>query len=139
MTPAHSRAYAVSLLTCQFTCVTIVLWLIRMHCVAAGSASTRPVITPFAAIVRRSEPLCRSRHPHNIREGHIDAQASLEAQARRLEAACEAHPGDAALEKELRQTLLVLRGPGEAADSDLADFLAVQPGLGGPPRPLRGG
>jgi hypothetical protein len=57
-------------------------------------------------------------------EGGIDAQASLEAQARRLEAACEANPGSALLEKELRATLLALRGPREAADSDLAKFLA---------------
>ena len=57
-------------------------------------------------------------------EGRFDAQASLEAQARRLEAACEADQGNAALEKELRATLLALRGPGEAADSELADFLA---------------
>ena len=57
-------------------------------------------------------------------EGHFDAQASLERQARRLEAACEADRGNAALEKELRATLLALRGPGEAADSDLEKFLA---------------
>ena len=62
--------------------------------------------------------------PGDAGTGPGDAQASLEAQARRLEAACQAAPGNAALEKELRQTLLVLRGPGEQADSELADFLA---------------
>jgi hypothetical protein len=59
--------------------------------------------------------------PAGVPEGQVDAQAALERQARRLEAAREASPGDAALEKELRTTLLVLRG-GEAADDDLARF-----------------
>jgi hypothetical protein len=57
-------------------------------------------------------------------EGPLDAQAALERQARRLEQACEADPGDAALEKELRATLLALRGPDGAVDRELADFLA---------------
>jgi len=51
----------------------------------------------------------------------VDAQAALEKQARRLEAACEANPGNALLEKELRATLLALRGPREA-DDELAKF-----------------
>ena len=55
-------------------------------------------------------------------EGRVDVQASLEAQARRLERACESQPGNAALEKELRATLLALRGPGEAADDEFAKF-----------------
>jgi hypothetical protein len=41
---------------------------------------------------------------------------------RRLEVAHEADPSDAAVARELLATLLVLRGPGEAADSDLAKF-----------------
>jgi hypothetical protein len=51
----------------------------------------------------------------------VDVQASLEAQARRLEAACEVAPGNAMLEKELRATLLALRGPRED-DDELAKF-----------------
>jgi hypothetical protein len=58
-------------------------------------------------------------------EGPVDAQALLERQARRLEAACESQPGNAALEKELRATLLALRGPGEGADDELAEFDAA--------------
>jgi hypothetical protein len=57
-------------------------------------------------------------------ESPVDAQASLERQARRLEQACEADPGNAPLEKELRACLLVLRGPAETVDRELADFLA---------------
>jgi hypothetical protein len=53
--------------------------------------------------------------------GPVDAQAALEAQARRLQASCEANPGSAALERELRATLLALRGSGEA-DDELAKF-----------------
>jgi hypothetical protein len=59
--------------------------------------------------------------PGDAGTGPVDAQASLERQARRLELACEAEPGNAALEKELRATLLALRG-GEAPDDDLAKF-----------------
>ena len=62
--------------------------------------------------------------PSRTVDGGVDAQAALERQARRLEDACEAKPGDAALEKELRATLLALRGGGEAPDSELAGFLA---------------
>jgi hypothetical protein len=63
--------------------------------------------------------------PRDTPEGAVDVQASLEAQARRLEAACERQPGNAALEKELRATLLALRGPGEGVDGELAEFDAA--------------
>jgi hypothetical protein len=59
--------------------------------------------------------------PRDAPDGPVDVQASLEAQARRLEAACEAAPGSALLEKELRATLLALRGPREG-DDELAKF-----------------
>jgi hypothetical protein len=59
--------------------------------------------------------------PRETPDGPVDVQASLEAQARRLEAACEAAPGSALLEKELRATLLALRGPREG-DDELAKF-----------------
>src|SRR5690242_17523231 len=80
----------------------------RLH--AAGDHSLcrrcdalRGLIAPLAA--------------QNVPEGHVDAQASLEAQARRLEQACEADPGNAPLEKELKATLLALRGPVRATMS----------------------
>jgi hypothetical protein len=63
--------------------------------------------------------------PGDMAEGPVDAQAALEQQARRLEAACEANPGNAALERELRATLLALRGPGKTADDELAEFDAA--------------
>jgi hypothetical protein len=59
--------------------------------------------------------------PGDAGAGPVDVRAALEAQARRLEAACEANPGSALLEKELRATLLALRGPREA-DDELAKF-----------------
>src|SRR5690349_11414983 len=59
--------------------------------------------------------------PGDAGQGPVDVRASLEAQARRLEAACQASPGSALLEKELRATLLALRGPREA-DDELAKF-----------------
>src|SRR5690242_11697845 len=62
--------------------------------------------------------------PARVPHGPVDAQATLEKQARRLEAACEANPGSALLEKELRATLLALRGPGGAGDDDRAKFWA---------------
>ena len=62
--------------------------------------------------------------PARAPDGPVDAQVSLEKQARRLESACEAGPGNAALEKELRATLLALRGPGGAGDDDRAKFWA---------------
>src|SRR5450755_4577896 len=63
--------------------------------------------------------------PGDIPDGPVDVQASLEAQARRLEAACQAGEGNAVLERELRATLLALRGPGESVDRDLAEFDAA--------------
>src|ERR1700729_276828 len=45
-----------------------------------------------------------------------DPQAALQRQATRLEAACKARPGTAPLERELRATLLALRGPARQAD-----------------------
>ena len=58
-------------------------------------------------------------------DGPVDVDASLERQARRLEAACEAAGGNAVLERELRATLLALRGPGESVDRELAEFDAA--------------
>jgi hypothetical protein len=56
-------------------------------------------------------------------EGRVDAQASLEALARRLEGAHEASPGDAQVARVLKDVLLALRGPaGEGADDELAKF-----------------
>jgi hypothetical protein len=60
--------------------------------------------------------------PGDAPDGPVDVQAMLEAQAHRLEAACEAAEGSAVLERELRATLLVLRGPGEGIDDELAKF-----------------
>jgi hypothetical protein len=57
-------------------------------------------------------------------EGHVDTQAALEGLTRRLEAAHEADPANANLARELRATILALRGPEQAADSDLAAFMA---------------
>lgn len=54
----------------------------------------------------------------------LDPQEALERQARRLGAACEAAPGSSALERELRATLLALRGPAGQADDELTGFLA---------------
>jgi hypothetical protein len=63
--------------------------------------------------------------PGDTGDGPVDAQAALERQARRLEAACEADGGNAVLERELRATLLALRGPGKTADDELAEFEAA--------------
>jgi hypothetical protein len=60
--------------------------------------------------------------PGDLPDGPVDALEALARQARRLEAACEANPGNAALERELRATLLALRGPGKTADDELAEF-----------------
>jgi hypothetical protein len=57
--------------------------------------------------------------------GLVDVDAALERQVRRLEAACEAAGGNAVLERELRATLLALRGPGKTADDELAEFDAA--------------
>jgi hypothetical protein len=58
----------------------------------------------------------------------VDVQVSLRALARRLEAAHEADPGNSALAKELRQTLLVLGRPGDAAGRgpDVVDRLRAE-------------
>jgi hypothetical protein len=63
--------------------------------------------------------------PGDMPDGPVDVQAMLEAQAHRLEAACRAAEGNAVLERELRATLLALRGPGESVDRDLAEFDAA--------------
>lgn len=62
--------------------------------------------------------------PEDRETGRVDAQGALERQAARLEAACEQDPGNPALERELRATLLALRGPAGTADGDLEKFLA---------------
>ena len=54
--------------------------------------------------------------PDDAPEGHVDALAALERQARRLEQACEEDPGNAALERELRITLQALPAPEGPAD-----------------------
>ena len=59
--------------------------------------------------------------PPGAPEGRVDAQASLEALARRLEAAHEASPGDAQVARVLKDVLLAIRGPGEG-DDELAKF-----------------
>jgi hypothetical protein len=56
--------------------------------------------------------------------GSPDATAALERLAVRLEAAHKADPGDAALARVLKDTLLALRGPGEDADDAHARFWA---------------
>jgi hypothetical protein len=64
--------------------------------------------------------------PGDAGDGPVDAQAALQRQARRLEAACEAEPGNAALETTLTATLLALGAtPGKADDGELAAFLAA--------------
>jgi hypothetical protein len=64
--------------------------------------------------------------PGDAGEGPVDAQAALQRQARRLEAACDAEPGNAALERVLKDTLLALGAtPGKADDGELAAFLAA--------------
>ena len=63
--------------------------------------------------------------PGDTGDGPVDVDAALERQARRLEAACEAAGGSAVLERELRATLLALRGPGESVDRELAEFDAA--------------
>lgn len=112
----------------------------RVRCVIL-SCHDRPVPDSDALRSRRKRlhaandhSLCRHRSPLRAAvtgpaagetgEDPLDAQAALERQARRLEQACEADPGSAALEKELRATLLALRGPAETVDRELADFLA---------------
>ena len=60
--------------------------------------------------------------PGDLPDGPVDVDAALERQVRRLEAACEANPGNATLERELRASLLALRGPGKTADDEFAEF-----------------
>jgi hypothetical protein len=54
----------------------------------------------------------------------LDSRASLEALARRLEAAHEADPGNAMVARELRATLLALAPEGGGMDPELADLFA---------------
>ena len=63
--------------------------------------------------------------PGDMPDGPVDVDAALERQVRRLEAACEAAGGSAVLERELRASLLALRGPGKTADDELAEFDAA--------------
>lgn len=90
------------------------------HSLCVRCDAVRAVIPVASAPMPAQTAL--SRHPE-APEGPVDAQAALERQAHRLEAACEQDQGNATLERELRATLLALRGPGQAADSDLAAFL----------------
>jgi hypothetical protein len=62
--------------------------------------------------------------PTAARDTPVDPRVSLERLAGRLEAAHEADPADAAVARELRVTLLALRGSGETVDSELADMFA---------------
>jgi len=60
------------------------------------------------------------------RDTPVDARVSLEALARRLEAAHEADPGNARLAAELRATLLALPAGETPADDDpLAELRAL--------------
>lgn len=64
--------------------------------------------------------------PGDAGDGPVDAKAALERQARRLEAACEAEPGNAALEKTLTATLLALgAAPAKGDGGELGAFLAA--------------
>jgi hypothetical protein len=58
-------------------------------------------------------------------DGPVDPRGALEALARRLEAAHEADPADAAVARVLKDTLLALRGPGETADDELAEMFGA--------------
>jgi hypothetical protein len=69
-----------------------------------------------------------------VQGGNVDVRASLAALARRLEAAHEAEPDNAAVARELRATLLTLgAGPGrrmDAVDQIRADWEALNgPGV----------
>jgi hypothetical protein len=55
----------------------------------------------------------------------MDAQEALERLAARLDAAHEQAPGDAALGRVLKDTLVALRGAGGTVDSELAEFDAA--------------
>lgn len=67
--------------------------------------------------------------PGDAAEGTVDARAALERQARRLEAACQESPGNAALERELRATLLSLPCEPEPEDDPLAELRALDPSV----------
>jgi hypothetical protein len=54
----------------------------------------------------------------------VDARVMLEALARRLEAAHEADPADAQVARVLQSCLVVLMGPEQAVDGELAKFFA---------------
>ena len=71
----------------------------------------------------RSEPLAFPAGD----DSPVDTRVSLEALARRLEAAHTADPGNAAVARELRATLLALGTPVEAASDDdpLAELRAL--------------
>ena len=74
---------------------------------------------------------CRHDHPGAVAwapvagSTGIDAHASLEALAARLEGAHVADPANAAVARELRETLRCLGAAGEAADDELAKFDAA--------------
>jgi hypothetical protein len=54
----------------------------------------------------------------------INPQAMMKGLARRLEQAHEGDPADASVARELRATLLALRGPAGAGDDDRSKFWA---------------
>jgi hypothetical protein len=58
-------------------------------------------------------------------DAEVDVRAMLEALARRLEAASVADPGNAAVARELRETLRALGAAGESVDRELAEFDAA--------------
>jgi hypothetical protein len=58
-------------------------------------------------------------------DARVDPGASLEALAARLEAAHEADPGNAQIARELRATLMVLRGEAAVGNEFLAEFGAA--------------
>ena len=71
---------------------------------------------------RPASGVVTARAPRQAPDGPVDAQAALERQAKRIEAACEESPGDAQLERVLKDTLLALRGAGQDVDRELAAF-----------------
>jgi hypothetical protein len=75
------------------------------------------------SLCRRCEHRSATVVPPAAGDPPVDARVSLERLAARLEAAHEADPADAAVARVLKDTLLALRGPGEA-DSELAKFSA---------------
>lgn len=75
---------------------------------------------------RASRPLVALPDVQPVPEASVppDVTAALERLAQRLEAAHTADPGDANVARELRATLLALRGPEESADDAQARFWA---------------